>query len=293
MTRDDLAIWLDGFFNQSTLRLRFEMELVPYVLASYNTNNISLWWHWQQPTFSLTNRCKIETAWTETLQADTCWNEICLESTRAEEPASCHAMDAYPKDYIVHNLPLVLLSGIAHEDDNSNTNSEYPSLQERGTTIESDFPLLTGPLVDNLRAAFIDHDASDAPWRPSNDVGRSNGIPLRIKTIKRVSCRLTDITSRAFIGLNLESGLDTNIVFMPVLSPSPAKSRIPFRSRLFLFLCCASRTFSNLTIDTGIINLSRWNSYALMDSQASRPDTSCHDQCLPINLRSQYGYPER
>ena len=120
-------------------------------------------------------------------------------------------MDAYPKDYIVHNLPLVLLSGIAHEDDDSNTSSEYPSLQERGTTIESDFPLLTGPLVDNLRAAFIDHDASDAPWRPSNDVGRSNGIPLRIKTIKRVSYYLTDIASRTFIDLNLESGLDTHM----------------------------------------------------------------------------------
>lgn len=95
-------------------------------------------------------------------------------------------MDAYPNDYIVHNLPLVLLSGIAHEDDESNPNPEYPSLQERGTIIESDFPLLTGPLVENLRIAFIDHDASDAPWRPSNDAGRSNGIPLRIKTIKRV-----------------------------------------------------------------------------------------------------------
>lgn len=134
-------------------------------------------------------------------------------------------MDAYPKDYIVHNLPLVLLSGIAHEDDNSNTNSEYPSLQERGTTIESDFPLLTGPLVDNLRTAFIDHDASDAPWRPSNDVGRSNGIPLRIKTIKRVSFHLTDITSRAFIGLNLESRLDTNTVFYASLIAFPRKKQ--------------------------------------------------------------------
>lgn len=95
-------------------------------------------------------------------------------------------MDAYPNNYIVHNLPLVLLSGIAHEEGVSNSSPEYPSLHERGTTIESDFPLLTGPLVENLRAAFIDHDATDAPWRPSNDVGRSNGIPLKIRIIKRV-----------------------------------------------------------------------------------------------------------
>lgn len=127
-----------------------------------------------------------ESAWSGIPQVDTSYNEICLESTRAEEPASCLAMDAYPDDYIVHNLPLVLLSGIAHEDDESIPNSQYPSLQERGTTIESDFPLLTGPLVESLRTAFIDHDASEAPWRPSYDAGRSNGIPLRVKTIKRV-----------------------------------------------------------------------------------------------------------
>lgn len=135
---------------------------------------------------TLVNNCKFEIAWSGTLRVDTSFNEICLESTRAEESASCPAMDAYPDDCIVHNLPLVLLSGIAHEDDESSPSSQYPSLQERGTTIESDFPLLTGPLVENLRTAFIDHDASDAPWRPLYDAGRSTGIPLRIKTIKRV-----------------------------------------------------------------------------------------------------------
>jgi trafficking protein particle complex subunit 11 len=93
-------------------------------------------------------------------------------------------MDAYPNEHIVHNLPLLLLSGIAHHD--TPTDLEYPSLHDRGTLIDSDFPLLTGPLVESLRAAFVDHDASDAPWRAPTDVGRS-GIPLKIKTIGRVS----------------------------------------------------------------------------------------------------------
>lgn len=97
-------------------------------------------------------------------------------------------MDAYPNHYVVHNLPLLLLSGIGDDrTDNAPTVPEYPSLHDRGTLIESDFPVLSGPLVDSLRAAFHDHDASDAPWKPPTDAGRSSGIPLRIRNIGRVS----------------------------------------------------------------------------------------------------------
>ncbi|KAE8549706.1 hypothetical protein EYB25_008230 [Talaromyces marneffei] len=135
-------------------------------------------------------------------------------------------MDAYPNDYIVHNLPLVLLSGIAHEEDESNSNSKYPSLHERGTTIESDFPLLTGPLVDNLRAAFIDHDASDAPWRPSNDAGRSNGIPLRIKTIKR-SYRLPPQKAEFPSDVDFSSSSVVPVVHSPISPLTPGSPTFP------------------------------------------------------------------
>lgn len=100
-------------------------------------------------------------------------------------------MDAYPDAYIIHNLPLVLLSGIANGDPVEGTESlDYPSLHARGTAIESDFSLLTDSLAENLRDAFLNHDASNAPWRPDTESGRPSGIPLKIKTIGRASTSL-------------------------------------------------------------------------------------------------------
>lgn len=99
-------------------------------------------------------------------------------------------MDAYPDDYIAHNLPLILVSGLDNNDndnDNDPSQSEYPLLDQSGTLVESDFPVLDGPLVNDLRHAFLDYDAYGARWRASADVGRSNSIASRIKLTGRVS----------------------------------------------------------------------------------------------------------
>lgn len=100
-------------------------------------------------------------------------------------------MDAYPEDYVAHNLPLILLSGIEPAPDHVANKPEvrYPLLQEKGTPIESDFPLLSGRLVEDLRTAFLQQDASDAPWNSRSHTGRSIGIGLRIKIIGRVGQR--------------------------------------------------------------------------------------------------------
>jgi hypothetical protein len=100
-------------------------------------------------------------------------------------------MDAYPEDYVAHNLPLILLSGIEPGSDYTVNSAEaqYPLLQEKGTQIESDFPLLSGQLVDDLRTAFLQQDASGAPWNSRSLTGRSSGIGLRIKVVGRVGSR--------------------------------------------------------------------------------------------------------
>lgn len=94
-------------------------------------------------------------------------------------------MDAYPPDYLAHNLPLILVSGLANPVDTVNV--DYPLIQTNGTEVDSDFPLLEGRLADDLQTAFLEQDASDAPWSASARTGRSSGIGLRIKNIGRVS----------------------------------------------------------------------------------------------------------
>lgn len=100
-------------------------------------------------------------------------------------------MDAYPEDYVVHNLPFLLLSGLEADtqDDNESSASDYPLLQEKGPTIYSDFPPLSGPTADELRSNLLEEDVSRVPWDAGQPTGaRSSGIGYRIKSVGRVGC---------------------------------------------------------------------------------------------------------
>ncbi|EAW07923.1 uncharacterized protein ACLA_026400 [Aspergillus clavatus NRRL 1] len=97
-------------------------------------------------------------------------------------------MDAYPEDYVVHNLPFLLLSGLEADtqDDNESSASDYPLLQEKGPTIYSDFPPLSGPTADELRSNLLEEDVSRVPWDAGQPTGaRSSGIGYRIKSVGR------------------------------------------------------------------------------------------------------------
>jgi hypothetical protein len=98
-------------------------------------------------------------------------------------------MDAYPDDYVAHNLPFFLISGLgdSSDHDDSSLEGQYPLLKENGLQIESDFPPLIGSLADDLRSAFRDHDASDAPWNSRAHTGQIAGNGVKIKNIGRVS----------------------------------------------------------------------------------------------------------
>lgn len=99
-------------------------------------------------------------------------------------------MDAYPQDYVNHNLPLVLLSGLeASTEAPSEAAAEYPLLVEKGPTVFSDFPPVSGAVAENLRTVLLEEDASQNPWKP---VAGSNGpasppyVGLKIKSTGRV-----------------------------------------------------------------------------------------------------------
>lgn len=104
-------------------------------------------------------------------------------------------MDAYPEDYVNHNLPLVLLSGLEAEDeDNPEVSINYPLIQEKGPKIFSDFPPLGGAVAEDLRRALLEQDGSQMPWKSRVNINgnpSASNIGFKIKSIGRVSPHLS------------------------------------------------------------------------------------------------------
>lgn len=96
-------------------------------------------------------------------------------------------MNAFGIDYIVHNLPLIILSGLDSRDrshsDVSTSKQQY--LQEGGFRIKSDLPGLESPIADSLRTAFLAYDGSHTLWRPQPAFSPSLKL-FKIKTVGRV-----------------------------------------------------------------------------------------------------------
>lgn len=74
-------------------------------------------------------------------------------------------MEAFPEDYVRHNIPLILLSGIGRNEEATAKPGERSSnlLQEGGFRIRTDIPPLTDPAAENVLRAFLAFDSeSDA-----------------------------------------------------------------------------------------------------------------------------------
>lgn len=96
-------------------------------------------------------------------------------------------MDRFPSDYVLHNLPLLLLSGLDTGNPlEPNLSSKTQTfLFEGGFRIRVDVPIVHGPLAKQLLQTFLDHDASDIPWH-SHSSTSGNGIVFRIASVGRV-----------------------------------------------------------------------------------------------------------
>jgi hypothetical protein len=127
----------------------------------------------------------------------------------SNRPDSRHeraAMEAYPKDYVEHNLPLIVLSGLLSQSDLSKEAPEQSRnpLLEGGFRIRTDAAPLTGSAAESLLQAFLAGDSSDAPWnnRPTPVKG-DNGGTFRIKSVGRVGQTPSDALPAAFFQLFL------------------------------------------------------------------------------------------
>lgn len=105
-------------------------------------------------------------------------------------------MDAYPKPYVDHNLPLVCISGIgtapAEKEGSSLTSSSssYPQLHDHGLTIQSDFPLLTTATAHKVLNSICRQDDSRRPWNSLFEQLSDDVLRLKIKQTGRVGQRL-------------------------------------------------------------------------------------------------------
>ncbi|KIX95367.1 uncharacterized protein Z520_08884 [Fonsecaea multimorphosa CBS 102226] len=96
-------------------------------------------------------------------------------------------MDRFPQDYVLHNLPLLLLSGLntrsPSEPDALGKTHEF--LHEGGFRIKVDAPVVSGPLAEQLLQSFCEQDASDVPWHSQYSTAR-NGRIFKIVKVGRV-----------------------------------------------------------------------------------------------------------
>ena len=97
-------------------------------------------------------------------------------------------MEAFSEDYVRHNLPLILLSGIGRSEEAVVDPRERSSnlLQEGGFRIRTDIPPLTDPAAENVLRAFLAfNSASDAHNGRSTSPKGGPGA-FKIKKVGRV-----------------------------------------------------------------------------------------------------------
>lgn len=98
------------------------------------------------------------------------------------------AMEAFPEDYIAHNLPLILLSGIGHSEQAASESTERSRnlLQEGGFRIRTDVPSVTDPASENLLKTFFSFDSTIHGFNSKDVSARDSPGAFRIKRVGRV-----------------------------------------------------------------------------------------------------------
>ena len=119
-------------------------------------------------------------------------------------------MEVYPEDYVEHNLPLVILSGLGAESNTSEEASERSRslLLEGGFRIKADAPPLTGSTADELLQAFISRDSSSVSWNSRTTSASDNVGNFRIKRVGRVGQAAFGAGVAAFLPATAVRSLD-------------------------------------------------------------------------------------
>ena len=94
-------------------------------------------------------------------------------------------MEAYPREYVEHNLPLVLLSGFGEQHTESASPDGTPR-QESGTRLHTSSPECRSEQAQLLLQNFLHFDGTQQSWNANDLPGPSGTLRYRVKTIGRV-----------------------------------------------------------------------------------------------------------
>ncbi len=99
-------------------------------------------------------------------------------------------MDAYPPDYVEHNLPFIVLSGLGTSKELDPPPRVQDILPGRAvTTINSEIPTVTGDRANELLQEFWTADGTTAPWNGRGFSRRGITHGFRIRAVGRVGMR--------------------------------------------------------------------------------------------------------
>lgn len=96
-------------------------------------------------------------------------------------------MESLPSDFVVHNLPFIVLSGLATSKETDPPPPVQQVLPGRAVTnISSEIPPVQGDRANELLQEFLSADGTNAPWN-GRGLGR-RGIThgFRIRSVGRV-----------------------------------------------------------------------------------------------------------
>ena len=125
-----------------------------------------------------------------TLELDHEWftSHHIFPSVSPLRPYLANNKEAYPPEYVEHNLPLVLISGLGRPQNDENFESPLPR-QESGSRIQGSSPECSGERAEFLLKELLDLDGSNRPWNAVSLPPPSGNMRYRMKPIGRVGMR--------------------------------------------------------------------------------------------------------
>lgn len=95
-------------------------------------------------------------------------------------------MEVYPPEYVAHNLPLIVLSGLTGAQEHVDRD-ELRDIFGTAAVINSDLPLVVSELGQQLLQDFMSADGRAQAWSAESGRGKANLIGFKFKAIGRVS----------------------------------------------------------------------------------------------------------
>ena len=105
-------------------------------------------------------------------------------------------MEAYPPEYVEHNLPLVLLSGLGERHDDAGSGKGLVR-QESGTRIAAASPKCGDERAEQLLDQFLRLDGTDLPWNASALPGPAGALKYKMTAVGRVGMAIWQEPDRA------------------------------------------------------------------------------------------------